>query len=99
MQIPTTVAAFTDGVNAVAQLNGLMYPCKLIRVNLSGPAGSRAEIYIGWQKIDQTARGQSNTADYGSSPYPVSMGTPISVKWPNVGASFASCSATFTVER
>lgn len=98
MQIPTTVTAFAVGADAVATLNGAMYPTKLLRVVLNGPTGSRAEVYLNTQRIDQTSRGQSNTAEY-SNPVEVPVGTSVSVKWIGQSASAALCNATFTVDR
>lgn len=98
MQIPTTVQAFAQGPDAVAMLNGQMYSSKLIGVTVNGVNGSRAEVYLGGQRFDQTSRGVSNSADY-STPRDVPAGTPLSVKWPGQAANAAQCNATFTVER
>lgn len=98
MQIPTTVTAFAQGADAVATLNGAMYPSKLLRVVLTGVAGSRADVYLGSQRIDQTSRGQSNTAEY-TNPVEVPAGMAVSVKWTGQSANAAQCSATFTVDR
>jgi hypothetical protein len=98
MQIPTTVSAARSGTDAVATLNGMMFPAKLLRLVVNGPAGSRADIYLGGQRIDQTARGQSNTADY-SNPVEIPAGTAVFVRWSGQGTLAAQCNATFTVER
>lgn len=98
MQIPTTVNGVTSGADAVATLNGVMYPSKLLRLTLNGPTGSRAEIYLGHQRIDQTSRGESNTADY-TNPVEVPAGMPLSVNWPGQAANASLCNVTFTVER
>lgn len=92
-----------QGTDAVATLPPAMYPRKLIRVNITGPAGSRVELYLGnlsdSAKFDQSARGQSNTADYGSSPQEVPGGMSVYVKWPGQSANALSCSARFTTDR
>lgn len=98
MQITTTVAAIPDGGNATATLQGQMYPSKLLRVTLNGPSGSRAELYLGGQRFDQTARGQSNTAEYPNA-VEVPGGTPVSVRWIGQSNNYAACNASFTVER
>lgn len=98
MQIPTTVTAFASGADAVATLNGQMYPSKLLRLVINGPSGSRAEVFVGGQRIDQTSRGMSNSADY-SNPPDVAAGMPLSVKWIGQAAGASQCVATFTVER
>lgn len=98
MQIPTTVSAIASGADAVAQLPPMMFPARLLRITLNGSAGSRAEVYLGGQRVDQTSRGQSNTAEY-TNPQEIPSGTPVSVKWPGNAANYAACNATFTVER
>lgn len=98
MQIPSTVSAIPSGADAVATLNGAMYPAKLLGVTLTGVSGSRAEMYLGTQRFDQTSRGMSNTADY-AVPREIPAGTPVSVKWIGQAAKAAQCSATFTIER
>jgi hypothetical protein len=98
----TTVTAVNSGGNAVATLTGEVYPRRLHAVTVTGPRGSRVEFYLGaiaaGARFDQTARGESNTADY-STPRPVPTGTPILVSWPGQGANAASCLATFAVAK
>lgn len=98
MQIPTTVNAVAQGSDAVATLNGVMYPSRLLRLTLNGPVGSRAEVYLGTQRIDQTSRGQSNTADY-TNPVEVPAGMSLTVKWPGQSTNASQCNVTFTVDR
>lgn len=98
MQIPTTVNAVPDGADATATLQGQMYPSKLLGLTLNGPVSSRAEVYLGHQRIDQTSRGQSNTADY-ATPREVPSGMPLAVKWIGQAANSTQCNVTFTVDR
>lgn len=98
MQISTTVTASPMGNDAQAVLQGVMYPAKLLRIVINGPTGSRAEIYLNNQRIDQTSRAQSNTAEY-SNPVEIPQGTTVAVRWLGQTANSALCNATFTVER
>jgi hypothetical protein len=79
-------------------MQGQMFPCRLLGLTITGVTGSRAEVYMGAQRIDQTARGQSNTADY-STPREVPMGVPLSVKWIGQAANASGCTATFVIDR
>lgn len=99
MQIPTTVtgAATVEG-HAEATLPGAMYPSKLLRISLAGPAGSRVEIYVAGMIRERNARGQSNTLDF-STPLELPYGTPVAVRWPAQAVNAGQCTATFTVER
>lgn len=98
MQIPTTVTAFAQGTDAVATLNGQMFPSRLLRLVINGPTGARAEVYVGSQRVDQTSRASSNTAEY-VNPIDVPQGMSVSVRWFAQSASASQCNATFTVER
>lgn len=98
MQIPSTVTAFAVGSDAVATLNAMMFPAKLLGLTINGPTGSRAEVYLGTQRIDATSKGSSNTADY-ANPREVPSGMTLSVKWPGQSANATSCNVTFVVER
>lgn len=98
MQIPTTVNATASGADALATLNPMMFPAKLLRLVINGPTGARAEIFMGGQRIDQTSRAQSNTAEY-VNPVEVPAGTPLSVKWIGQSAKASQCNCTFTVDR
>lgn len=98
MQISTTVNAIPDGADATATLQGQMYSCRLLRVVINGPTGSRADVYLGHQRIDQTGRASSNTAEY-VNPVDVASGMPVSVKWTGQSANSGQCLATFTVDR
>lgn len=98
MQIPTTVVAIPDSGDAVATLNGQMYPSKLLRVAITGVIGSTALVFLGGARVDQTSRGSSNTNEF-THPVEIPAGTPVSIRWPGQGAKAVQCSATFTVER
>jgi hypothetical protein len=102
MQTPITVGASNVQGHAVAELRAEMYPRKLIRLTINGPRGSRAEIYLGAispsTRIDQTARGASNTAEY-SNPVSVPAGMSAAVVWPGMGAQANEANATFMTER
>lgn len=97
-----TRSAVVTGTSAVATLPGAMYPRQLHGLTITGPVGSRANVYLGAiqpaSRIDQTARGQSNSADY-STPRSVPPGTPILVEWPNSAANAVLCTATFVVSQ
>jgi hypothetical protein len=98
----STVTAAALLGNAVATLRAEVYPRRLHSLTVTGPTGSRLEVYLGaitaGSRIDQTARGESNSADY-STPRPVPPGTPLLVSWPGQSARAASCTATFGVSR
>lgn len=100
MQTPTTVTAVTVGTDLVANLRSEMYARKLTRLTLNGPKGSRAEVYLGQvspsNRIDQTARGESNTAEY-SNPVDIPAGMNAFVVWPKMSGKDAN--VTFITER
>lgn len=102
MQTPTTVTAYAVGADAIATLSAEMYPRRLVRLTINGPAGSRAEVFLGSvtpsARVDQTARGSSNTAEY-TNPIDIPAGMYCAVLWPGKAAQFAESSATFTTER
>jgi hypothetical protein len=102
MQTPTTVPATVILDDAVATLRAEMYPRKLMRISINGPTGSRAEVFLGAitpsARIDQTARGFSNTAEF-VHPVDVPSGMIVSVAWPGMGTRYVEASATFITER
>jgi hypothetical protein len=102
-QAPTTVNAVAIGADAVAMLHQEMYPRKLVRVNVNGPAGSTVELYLGaytpTSRVDSSSRGQKNTADFGASPVDIPAGMDFFVVWPGYATSYAICNVTFSTVR
>lgn len=84
----------------VSTLNGDVYFRQLTRLTISGPAGSTCKIYLGAiadsNLVDQTSRGQSNTAEY-TNPITILPGTSVYVVWPGQAGNAAS--ATFYMQR
>jgi hypothetical protein len=99
--VTSTATGVRRGTDAIAELRQAMYKRQLIGVSLTGPSGSRAEMYMGAYSVplrfDQTSRGQSNTAEY-ANPRTVPAGTPVLVVWPGQGANATQCTASFTTD-
>jgi hypothetical protein len=100
--IYSTQTAVNSLGDAVATLRAEVFSRKLHAITITGPKGSTVQFYLGavaaGSRFDQSARGESNTADY-STPRPVPPGTPVLVVWPGQGARYAACTATFAVSR
>lgn len=96
-------AILANGV-LVATLPAVFYNRKLTRLTINGPIGTRADVYrdliADSSRLDSTARGQSNTAEY-TNPIPVLQGSQILVVWSRSTPSFTgadTASAVFFLE-
>lgn len=69
---------------------------RITRISITGPQGSKVEIFLNNEspssRVDQTAKGSSNTAEY-PNPLFVPQGTSVIVRWSLPG----DASATFAV--
>jgi hypothetical protein len=96
----TTRTAVATGTSAVATLPAAIKARSLYGLTVTGPSGSSINVYLGalstGSRIDQSSRGQSNTADY-STPRPIPAGTPVLVEWPGQSAVATTCMASFAV--
>lgn len=101
-QTPTSVTAIAVGDDAIASLQPEMYPRMLVRLVITGAANSKCEVYLGSVtpsgRVDQTARGSSNTAEY-ANPVTIPAGSPVHVVWPGKAAQAQVSLATFVTER
>jgi hypothetical protein len=86
-----------QAVNRRAVLAAVPYARRLIGLTINGPDKSAVVVYLGVEspsaRIDQTARGSSNTADY-TNPRVIPAGQTVIVVWSLDGAA----SATFALE-
>jgi hypothetical protein len=102
VQTPTSVNAVNQNGDAVASLRPEMYPRRLMRLVITGPKGSRCDVYLGnlspSGRIDQTSRGQSNTNEF-TNPLTIPAGMYVFAVWPGRGSAAAQASATFLTER
>ena len=87
-----------------AMLPSAIYDRRLLGINVQGPVGSKALVYLGTvtpaNLVDQTLRGQSNTADYSGGSIIVQRSSIITVQWIPQGGTFTGAeivSATFRV--
>lgn len=80
----TAVWENEDGGRLIAALFPQIYDRVLTRLSVSGPPGSRVDVYarsISVQnRLDSTSRGETNTADY-TNPIPFGRGTSLFVVW------------------
>jgi len=86
-------ARFANGV-WTATLNAEIYDRNLTGLSVQGPNSSLLKVYLGnvdpQNLIDQTRRGQSNTADYSGGPRKIPRGQFVTIQWTPLG------SGTFT---
>ena len=81
------VNAVQTGADLIASLPSSIYPRELTGLNVVGPVGSSVAVYMNSiadiNKIDSTARGQTNTASY-NPPFLVQPGSQVFVVWPGI---------------
>jgi hypothetical protein len=89
-----------------AQLPSQIYDRDLTGLSLQGPGSSMVKVYLGpvdpQNLIDQTQRGNSNTADYSGGPRHVPRGQFVTVVWSPLGGVFTGTeivSCTFFVKQ
>lgn len=92
------VPAISNGTDLVSELKPSPYPRRLLRLTVAGPIGSKVQVYVvsvsPSNLIDQTSRGQSNTADY-TNPIEVPPNMSMFVVWPAIAGA---ASATFFMD-
>lgn len=70
---------------------------RITRINITGPLSSQAEVFMGTEaassRVDKTARGSSNTAEY-PNPLIVPAGTQVIVRWDKPGNATATFALT-----
>lgn len=89
-----------------ATLPGAIYNRDLTGLSVQGPTNSQLKVYLGpaspQNLVDQTQRGNSNTADYSGGPRKVPRGQIVTVVWSPLGGAFTgteTVSATFFVRQ
>lgn len=94
-------ASFANGI-WTATLPAAIFGRKLIGMSVQGPNNSQLKVYNGYidpsNLIDQTQRGNSNTADYSGGPRMVPAGGTVNVVWSPLGGTFTgteTVAATF----
>lgn len=90
----------------VAQLPGAIYSRDCVRISVRGPQNSQVRVFLGnidpVNLVDQTQRGNSNTADYSGGPLHVQRSQFLTVQWLPLGGTFTGqeiVSATFAVRQ
>lgn len=89
-----------------AVLDSAIYNRDLTGLSVQGPVNSQLKVYLGsatpQNLIDQTQRGNSNTADYSGGPRHIPRGQFVTVVWSPLGGTFTgteTVTATFFVRQ
>lgn len=95
--VPAVFDASSGTLRAI--LPSAIYDRKLTRLSVSGPSGTRIDLYQSTvtdpSKLDSNSRGQTNTADY-PNPIFVQRGVSLIAVWTKTGLTAAdTANATF----